>query len=302
MGKKAAAPPPALPPGGGPLDVCLQKMQQAARDGTPFVPVRVKIEPVDASGAPGGSGSSEAAANLKEEIGEGRPSTKRTLADEEGTFLPEGAPQVEKAPRLDQRQERHPPEWTTQESQRQDSDAKEWISEFTKDKQRYNAFHYRLTKQGDEKKQHWNDIKKFGSKADAISFVDEVMSKTHRQSSDYTSTVTRNETLKQWTTFKKALEKYVEDVLLAMVKNKTLESRRDPSIPEALGIQWPRYLQLLRLSQESELDRSDVGRQMQEHTDLDDEQYEAMVLQQGSRPAAGGGQQASRPAGPWPGG
>ena len=39
------------------------------------------------------------------------------------------------------------------------------------------------------------------------------MAKTHRQSPDYNSTVTRNETLKQWTTFKKALERYDEDVL-----------------------------------------------------------------------------------------
>eukprot|EP00959_Pyramimonas_sp_CCMP1952_P136936 2865263-Pyramimonas_sp.AAC.1 len=65
------------------------------------------------------------------------------------------------------------------------------------------------------------------------------MRTTTRQSAEFNNTLTRNETLKEWTTFKKALEKYDEDVLMAMIRARTLETKRDPAIPESLLVPWP---------------------------------------------------------------
>ena len=103
------------------------------------------------------------------------------------------------------------------------------------------------------------------------------MDKNSKTSSDFNAHLNRNDDLLTWTTFKKALEKYDEDVLLAMIRTKSLEYQRDPQIPESLQIPFPKYLQV-RLRSQSELTRNDRGRLVEDKTEIDDAEYEAQIL------------------------
>ncbi|CAK0911291.1 unnamed protein product [Prorocentrum cordatum] len=177
------------------------------------------------------------------------------------------------------------------------ADASEWVHDWIEsDKTAYNAFMYRLRKHGQERKAKWTEIQKFGCAMDAENFVDEIMHTTTRQSAEFNNTLTRNETLKEWTTFKKALEKYDEDVLMAMVRARTLETERDPAIPESLVVPWPKYLQV-RLHSESERDRHDKGLQLTDNTNLDDDAYDEKYAEQsrGHNQQQGGQQQQQPP-------
>ncbi|CAK0840465.1 unnamed protein product [Prorocentrum cordatum] len=259
----------------GPMGHCLEKMQAAVRAGTAAAPV--KAEPVDSSV---GSSAPAAAAVVPATGDTDGPAVK--VAKREGDRVRD-----EEAPALKEPRVRPGAQ----------ADASVWVHDWIEsDKAAYNAFMYRLRKQGQERKAKWKEIQKFGCAMDADNFVDEIMRTTTRQSAEFNNTLTRNETLKEWTTFKKALEKYDEDVLMAMIRARTLETKRDPAIPESLLVPWPKYLQV-RLHSESERDRHDKGLQLTDNTTLDDDAYDEKYAEQsrGHNQQQGGQQQQQPP-------
>ncbi len=119
----------------------------------------------------------------------------------------------------------------------------------------------------------WKAIQKTGSAAEAMEFVQAVRKGKTKQHSEFSRTLDRSEFLKTWQTWKEALHKYEEPILLAMVKARTLETRRDPAIPEHLDVSWPRYLQV-RMSVESDTKRKDQGYELKEDDQLSDGEFD----------------------------
>ena len=283
--KTATKSPPPVPPA-GPMDFCLQKMKSAAEAGGTFVPVSVKAEPSSGSSGRAGGG----AAVVSPAAGD-TPSAKREIPEERRP--PEEARPTKEAKTHDGGGDgAHAGPGSAPRVSMQ-AEAAQWIHDWIRaDRTAYNAFMHRLRKQGQDKKCRWKDIQKFGYAMDAETFVEEIMATSKRQSSEFNNTLNRNETLKQWTTFKKALEKYDEDVLIAMIRAKTLESKRDPAIPESLMVPWPKYLQV-KLASDSELERRDEGLELTDHTELDDDAYDEKHAAQsrGHQQQQGGQQQ-----------
>ena len=54
---------------------------------------------------------------------------------------------------------------------------------------------------------------------------------------------------KSWVCWKEAADKLGDAVLEQMVEGNTIDSRRNPNIPEHLGVAWPLYLQVRMVSE-----------------------------------------------------
>ena len=294
--KKAAAatptvaapvdPAPVGPPKEGPLDQCLRNMALKAKRGE-FHAVPAKVEPGAEPDATGG----EAGADEESEDGDGPDKEPAVAKKEEQADAQEEEAAAEepdlKRPKFVRQNTHEVLPGTSANDEREgrapDADpppgesAKQWLKTWRKDMQAYNAFYYRLSKQGAEKKSEWQQIQHAGTGVDAAKFVNSIMDKNLKTSSDFNQNLDRQDDLHEWTTFKKALQKYDEDVLLAMIRSKSLEIQRDPQIPEALGIPFPKYLQV-RLRSQRELTRKDRGRTIEDKTEVDDAEYEAQIL------------------------
>ena len=268
------------------MDLCLRKMSANAKRGE-FHGVPAKVEP----GAEPDATAGEAGADEEPEDGDG-PDKEPVVAkkEEQADAQEEKAAAEEPDPKRPKfvRQNAHEVlPGTSANDERQGrapaadpppgKSAKEWVKAWRKDLVAYNAFMYRMYKQGAEKKSEWQQIQHAGTGVDAAKFVNSIMDKNNKTSSDFNQKLDRTDDLHEWTTFKKALQKYDEDVLLAMIRSKSLEIQRDPQIPESLQIPFPKYLQV-RLRSQSELIRNDRGRLVEDKTEIDDAEYEAQIL------------------------
>ncbi len=90
---------------------------------------------------------------------------------------------------------------------------------------------------------------------------------------DWKQTLNRDEAVDTWKSWKEALAKHDEETLLAMIKGKTVEARRDPNIPESLGVPWPKYLHI-KLIEEKSLKRKDEAHSVKEDRHVDDDEFE----------------------------
>jgi len=159
--------------------------------------------------------------------------------------------------------------------------AAQWNKEFYKNNRvDYNAFQYRLNKAGAEATRRWKEVKETGTAANAEAFVKEVITGTLQKVDEIRVKMDREEAAETWKTWKQALKYHDEDTLKAMIKANTLESRRDPMIPENVGVEWPKYLQV-KIAEEKSVKRKDAGRTAVKAKDVDDEEYEEEILDLG---------------------
>jgi hypothetical protein len=152
-------------------------------------------------------------------------------------------------------------------------DAKTWINNFVKfRKNYYNKFHYRLGRQDAATIDAWKKLKMEGTCVQAEDFVNMVMDGNVMTQSDFSTKTDIVELLSTWQTWKEALNKYDEDALICMVRASTLETRRDPAIPEHLLVKWPKYLQV-RVQAESEAKRKENGSILTDNRQLEEEEF-----------------------------
>ena len=241
--------PPAAPASNPLAKWCIQARASAATSGMPIQKQEVKPEEVKSEN--------------DEPI---EPPAKKAATATKSA----GAPPPTESPMQDTRDD----DVLGTESELMGMDAATWVANFVKfNKKEYNAFYYRITRLPQDKMDAWKAIQKNGSAAEAMEFVEAVKCKKGKQHSEFARTLDRSEFLKTWQTWKEALEKYEEPILLAMVKARTLETRRDPAIPEHLDVSWPRYLQV-RMSVESVTKRKDQGYELKEDDQLSDGEFD----------------------------
>ena len=244
----------------GPMDMCLKKMKDHAAAGGVYTPI--KIEP-------------EVMVNAPRAPAPTRPPKKQPSASSKKAAKPDA--NVDEA--LATEPTRLETEPSRDDHDLEHLDAASWVANFVKNQKKdYNAFYYRLGKQGPHKVEEWKEIQKRGTAAEAEAFVHTIKSANLKRTKEFTLNLERTNFLRTWKTYKEALEKYDEEVLLDMIRAKTLETKRDPSIPESLNVPWPKYLQL-RLLEESEAKRQDRGRTMAEESQLDDDEYECKIVE-----------------------
>ena len=262
---------------------CLKKKVEAAARGEALPPMptlkaETKDEPEPSGrsglGAPAESRDGAAPAPQKrardQESNPTRPTSRRTVPGPSTSGWQPTPPTAEDEPT-----KAAPGSSSRTLPQRFQQDAATWVANFIKNnKKEYNAFYYRLKKLPESQVDEWKQIQATGTAEDADEFVNRIRSgKISNLSISFTKIMERTQFLRSWKTWKDAQTKYDEDTLLSMIKAKTVQTRRDPSIPEHLGVEWPKFLQI-KTAEETDLTQKDQGQELRTDNDLEDDEFE----------------------------
>ena len=122
---------------------------------------------------------------------------------------------------------------------------------FTDDKSTYNKFHFRLKQLGPERAEEWEMLKRGDDLAAKKNFAAEVLTSKKGKlpvsfkETKTTATLDTDGTSGSWIPYHQMVAKEGEEMLMEMLRGKTVETRWHKKLPPDSQIPWPKNQELI---------------------------------------------------------